>query len=531
MAGRHQNRVGDESEADGRYDRGEISDMDYDSHGSTDVESFNRMMDRAEKDAMSRRGRRGPYMDIFGHTGQLKRAREVSDSEGASEVSGVNRHDDGNVSFQEVRSRRSRKRHVNQSQNLPLESTQNEGDPVTVIIRATEVNLANANPIIIAKHLNETAKGYIKKIRKVREGGLAITCKSAGQAKKLKAINHLGKWAVTTEFPRSELECKGVISGVPLVVTEEEVVEVGKDIGILSAKRLTRKKDGKMEKTLSVCLTFSGSVMPREVCLGYEVFPVRVFVPSVLRCYKCQRFGHIASVCKGGERCVRCGEEHAFEKCSKKDNPRCLRCGGAHSAAYAGCEKMKQQKQIQYEKVTKNISYAEAAKVVQQKAKIDNYKDRQTWYTHEKTTQRKQNKGDKRVDRSVEHTVTMCSVETQTDKQDIGMQTQEKEEKIQSGTELAQIMVGVIQICCNDKYKNKKEAETLMNALFKKVLGKSLFELSGQKVGDKIPNKPHRTKTTKSGVSGKKTEMGPPLSPAPKKDTSSRKESSEIDTS
>ncbi|XP_037536589.1 cyclin-H [Nematolebias whitei] len=34
------------------------------------------------------------------------------------------------------------------------------------------------------------------------------------------------------------------------------------------------------------------------------------YIPPPLRCYKCQRYGHIAAVCKGKQRCAKCGADH-----------------------------------------------------------------------------------------------------------------------------------------------------------------------------------------------------------------------------
>ena len=48
-----------------------------------------------------------------------------------------------------------------------------------------------------------------------------------------------------------------------------------------------------------------------------------------IRCYKCQRFGHIAKLCKLEERCVKCGTKHNEEtRCITK----CANCSGDHAA-------------------------------------------------------------------------------------------------------------------------------------------------------------------------------------------------------
>lgn len=94
-------------------------------------------------------------------------------------------------------------------------------------------------------------------------------------------------------------------------------------------------------------------------------FPVRPYVPPPLRCYKCQRYGHIAVTCKGKQRCAKCGEDHRFEECGVNVQPKCCNCGGQHSVTYGGCEVRKRAVEIQHVKTTNNISYAEAVKAVQ----------------------------------------------------------------------------------------------------------------------------------------------------------------------
>nr|CAD7262757.1 unnamed protein product [Timema shepardi] len=59
---------------------------------------------------------------------------------------------------------------------------------------------------------------------------------------------------------------------------------------------------------------------------------------SVLQCYRCQGFWHIAANCRHLPRCVRCGEPHSVEFCPRpRNDPVCCHCGGPHHAAYKHC--------------------------------------------------------------------------------------------------------------------------------------------------------------------------------------------------
>lgn len=54
---------------------------------------------------------------------------------------------------------------------------------------------------------------------------------------------------------------------------------------------------------------------------------------SVLQCYRCQGFWHVAANCRHLPRCVRCGEPHSVEFCPRpRNNPICCHCSGPHHA-------------------------------------------------------------------------------------------------------------------------------------------------------------------------------------------------------
>lgn len=117
----------------------------------------------------------------------------------------------------------------------------------------------------------------------------------------------------------------------------------------MDAKRLTKGKE-KVE-SLQILLYFK-TEMPPKVQLGYVSYPVREYIPTPLRCF---RFGHIAAQCRGKIRCAKCGENIELK---------CCNCGGQHSAAYGGCEKQKEAREVLKYKIIHQVSYVEALKKV-----------------------------------------------------------------------------------------------------------------------------------------------------------------------
>lgn len=98
---------------------------------------------------------------------------------------------------------------------------------------------------------------------------------------------------------------RGVISGVPLNVSMDDIKGSLSGGTVISARRLQMWKDNKKCESMSVMIQFEGNNLPIRVKLGFVSFSVREYVPPPLRCFKCQRMGHTASICKGKMRCAK----------------------------------------------------------------------------------------------------------------------------------------------------------------------------------------------------------------------------------
>ncbi|GFU05706.1 uncharacterized protein TNCV_1005011 [Trichonephila clavipes] len=84
---------------------------------------------------------------------------------------------------------------------------------------------------------------------------------------------------------------------------------------------------------------------------------------ALLRCFKCQRFGHSQTACRGQLTCSRCASVgHASSDCTLEQ--KCVNCSQPHSADSKLCPKWKIEKEIQTIKTNRNISYIEARKFI-----------------------------------------------------------------------------------------------------------------------------------------------------------------------
>ncbi|GFX51881.1 uncharacterized protein TNCV_3062991 [Trichonephila clavipes] len=106
-----------------------------------------------------------------------------------------------------------------------------------------------------------------------------------------------------------------------------------------------------------------GPKLPPTIKAGYLNCKIRPYIPNPLRCFKCQRFGHPQTSCRGQLTFSRCASVgHASPDCILE--PKCINCSLAYSADSKLCPKWRIEKQIQEIKTSKNISYPEARKLI-----------------------------------------------------------------------------------------------------------------------------------------------------------------------
>ena len=308
-------------------------------------------------------------------------------------------------------------------------------EPLTVRIRGVGFNIAKLGPLEIAKEVGKITRSSVKSLG--REGTeLIVYCYTYRQAKTLLGITEFCKKTVTVKNT-SEPEFKGVISGISVDLDDDkkkldEIKESTKRQGVTFCKRLNRRdKDGKLVPTRTILLFFRANKLPESIKLGYEQIPVRAYSEQVVRCYKCQIFGHVAKHCRSSKvRCPRCSEEHTFQECDKKsETPKCANCGGPHSAAYKGCPKYAERKEILKVKTEKKISFADAVKQVQNKTTAKT----QLNFTPLENDQQKE-KVEKKVEEKKEERKVMERENPSTHKQDVAVETVDDEKRFPSSS-------------------------------------------------------------------------------------------------
>ncbi|GBM36912.1 hypothetical protein AVEN_14895-1 [Araneus ventricosus] len=94
-----------------------------------------------------------------------------------------------------------------------------------------------------------------------------------------------------------------------LMVSDSEFVSELEAHKVIAARRITLKRDGQIIPTRHVILTFDTPVLTKKITAGYISCGIRPYIPNPVRCFKCQRFGHTKTACRGSSAlCHRCSE-------------------------------------------------------------------------------------------------------------------------------------------------------------------------------------------------------------------------------
>ena len=230
--------------------------------------------------------------------------------------------------------------------------------------------ITNLSPFVIEKQI-EAILGTPKSVKKLKNKTLLVETNRKTQTENLLKVKKFFNLNVTVSEHKTLNTSKGIIKDRALKgETEANICEYLQSQGVIAVKRFTIKKNYDTIPTNTLLLTFNSVTVPNSLKIFYRVIPVEIYVPNPLRCFNCQRFGHhesdcpvdYASVC---DKCGTGGFDHIANNC--KNPVKCVNCGLDHLSRSNECEIWKKEKEIMRVKVTNNITYIEARKMVEQK--------------------------------------------------------------------------------------------------------------------------------------------------------------------
>ncbi|XP_067654465.1 uncharacterized protein [Haliotis asinina] len=233
-----------------------------------------------------------------------------------------------------------------------------------VVIESSDFLPIKLNPFAISKAISGIC-GEVKNVTRLRSGSLLVECARRQQSLNLLSIKTFANIEVVVSVHRTLNSCRGIIRDRARCLadmSEEEIASELADQGISSVKRFTIKKEGLIVKPNTYLLTFDRSSLPKSIKAGYFNIGVDVYVPSPLRCYNCQHFGHGSQSCRNQSVCHRCGDRHEGSDCEQEY--KCANCNGPHSASSRSCPMYQRESQLMKIKCLNNISYLEAKKLL-----------------------------------------------------------------------------------------------------------------------------------------------------------------------
>lgn len=173
------------------------------------------------------------------------------------------------------------------------------------------------------------------------------------------------KKVVDFNIPRNNVLCKGAVVGWDTKVSLEDFVEALQEKRIPKIERLRRRFYGKDQKkvieTLSsgIVIMWEDSNLPDNVKLydGLIRLRVRLFIPAVVQCFKCYRYGHFKVHCKNQEKCKVCGEGF-HGRCDRV--AKYINCGEKYMANDRRCEVYRYNSLLKRTMVLNRVNVREA---------------------------------------------------------------------------------------------------------------------------------------------------------------------------
>ncbi|GBN16949.1 hypothetical protein AVEN_253644-1 [Araneus ventricosus] len=234
-----------------------------------------------------------------------------------------------------------------------------------LILSLPDNQLSKLSPFAIEKGLHALG-GSPKSVKRLRSGDLLIETASVIQTKSFLLAKKFLDYQLSVTVHKALNSCRGVVSDKELMMASESEIIEGLSIqGMIAARRINIRRGNDIIPTKHVILTFSSSKLPASIAAGYIRSPVKSYIPNPLRCFNCQRFGHSKVACRGQFTCSNCGiAGHSANGCQA--DPHCFHCKQNHSSDSKDCPQWKTEKKIQEIKIKRNITYAEAKKLISQ---------------------------------------------------------------------------------------------------------------------------------------------------------------------
>lgn len=211
-------------------------------------------------------------------------------------------------------------------------------------IRINKLTLANVLRKMIAY------KTHIMDMKNIGRNKVMVYLNNFQLANRLTNDENIKAKNYRAYIPRHLISVTGVIAGIPLDITEEDIMEdIICEYPVMQVYRMNRFVNGQKEPTQRMSITFRASKLPESIKIFHCSLRVRAFFKKAVLCLKCLRYNHKQENCKGKRRCEQCSKMHEYdEEFQNCQNPqRCLHCRKEHKTSDQTCPERTRQNNIQ----------------------------------------------------------------------------------------------------------------------------------------------------------------------------------------
>ena len=204
--------------------------------------------------------------------------------------------------------------------------------------------------------------GKLSSISRFSNNTLLLEITYKNQTQSIKQLKEICGLPVVASLDPLLSRSRGLVTSKTMThMKEEQLLEILKDQGVDKISRMKRHIGGSLQYTNSFILQFNSSTLPSLIKLNTWHFErVEQYIPTPMRCRKCQRLGHSTNQCRSSSpTCENCSQQgHSADTCTNP--PLCINCEGKHRASCNSCPHYIFRKEILIEQTTSQLSFRQA---------------------------------------------------------------------------------------------------------------------------------------------------------------------------